>query len=196
MANHVKIFRRDGDITMEEVLDVYNKVNEERFDNMLHHEFFHDGTVLAILPDKSGYEALVIDIADKFIDYQKNEETGDWDIEKVVSGTYIDMRHGHGNDFYWWLDGQFVKEFAERLNAEIFDDGTGFEKVEDYKRCTFQEYLNRRCTSIKDGKFKKDWYDTKMKDLEYLNENLSAVIYNTFVTEKLKRRNESLDKLL
>lgn len=196
MANHVKIFRRGGDITMEEVLEVYEKVNKERFDGNLHHEFHHEGKTLSILPDKSGYEALVIDIPEEFIDYLLNKETGDYDIPNVIAGKHIDMRHGHGNDFYWWLDGQFVKAFAESLSADIFDEGTGFNKAKDYNNISFQNYIKRKCTSIKDNKLRKDWYDNKMKELEYLEENLGSKFYHMFVTEKTPTRINGIDSIL
>jgi len=176
MANFVNIFRKDSDITIEEIMDAYNKINIERFGGKLYFDWHEPWKVLAI--QSVNDDGLLIFIRDKFKEMNEDGEL------KVISGKYIEMQHNHSNYFHKWLDCQFISELSRRLNAEIYEEGTGYMTVEDYSIYSFQTYLKKSCISLNTNKLNKIYYKSKMRDLKYLKSEFGKEFYDLFISEK------------
>jgi hypothetical protein len=197
MANHSQVYRRGGDITIEEFTKGFDEINKKYFDGLLEIETIEENYFI-IQPTKSRYDGICIEVrSDGFIEYS-DDGTGNYDIETVISGSHLDIRHGHGSDFYWWLDMFISKMFVIMFDVELWDDGNITTK-ENMKNLNyrFSDYMKWKFTSPHDPNvFHQEIHDSSMERCKYLQEELDDKIYNTFVTEKYLKREEGVNAIL
>lgn len=116
MANHTQIIKLDGSLTIEQIKNIIQDINDDIFNGLL--PVVYDGNYISIcksINDKS-YDGLNMWVKRDFMFYT------DDDIIPVV-GLYLDIRQGHQTDFYWWLDHVIIVELANRLNAIVIGEG-------------------------------------------------------------------------
>jgi hypothetical protein len=138
MANHTSIFVRDNSITKESVLKAIEDINNELFDGRLPIKV--EDNFIGLVFDNSNAITMWI---------EKDYEYHNWELydtegyePEIIKGSYIDVRHGHGIKFLWWLDSVIIKELANRFNATL--DGEGYDRdnrPEKYTYKTLREFI-------------------------------------------------------
>ncbi len=59
----------------------------------------------------------------------------------------IEIQHGHGGDFMWWLDNNWENYLAHHLDGKITDEGCGgsWRAEREIKYPTLQDWVNTCC---------------------------------------------------
>jgi hypothetical protein len=153
MANHAKVYRNSKAITIEEVKDVLQKINQEVF-----------GGNLTIENNKEWFGICLM---------------GFHGVNLWVESGFVNIRHQHYSKVYWWLDWVIMCELTKRLNSQLEDDGIG--KIEEPEYKSFIETLNipgKRYGFL--GKiFFYGWKRNEIRDAKnYLSPNLFNHIMN------------------
>ncbi len=128
MANHGYI-HTDSPITDEQLWDLLQEVNNERF-----------GGKLVI---EKGEDCFGVKISEYTCRLWWVDEDDD---------TTIEHRHGGGGDIAWWIDAVFSDEIAVKLDGLVEDDGCeGREPGQSGKYPTLRSYLEMKWSHSKQG---------------------------------------------
>tara|TARA_Y100000389_G_scaffold4207_1_gene4011 strand:+ start:10790 stop:11344 length:555 start_codon:yes stop_codon:yes gene_type:complete len=140
MANETDLFVRDGSITQEKVIAEIKDINNSFFAGKLPITV-EDNFITIGWSDKSqdGFKLWV----EEDFEYHNWElyDTDGYEPE-IIKGSYLTIRHGHGEKWFWWLDFLFLHELANRFNGTLEGEGYDREnKPEKYKWKSFREYV-------------------------------------------------------
>ena len=141
MANHTQVIKLDGSLTPVKVYDTLQDINNDIFNGLLplhiskNLDYFE---VCEAVGEKS-HEGISMWIEQDFKHYKENDDY------ETIKGMYLDIRQGHGSDFYWWLDHLIICELANRLDGIAIGEGFNYtldKPEEGYKyNKNFRDYL-------------------------------------------------------
>jgi hypothetical protein len=169
MANHAEV-RTRRKLNDEILLKLLNEVNEERF-----------GGKIAI---EEGDDCFIIRVSE----YQ-------YRLIWVNKSKNVELRHGGGSDFIWWIDNAFMDELAVKLNGTRYDDGTGvMGKGESGKYPTFRDWMdgmtqNNDNPDIRNWRIHNEMRDA-LREAPHLKEFMGEEV--SISKEKLKQIEEAL----
>jgi hypothetical protein len=153
MANHAKVCTGKT-LNPDEVNEIVQRLNKEKLGGVFTITYEKDvpngwGKHQWHLSYKGDdYLGMVFWLTDD-IRYGEGDEYGstkefvEYDEPKTLSTqSCIEFRHGHSFQFMWWVEGVFRENLGKHYNAEMYDDGTGWEgpaKPDRYE--TFEKYM-------------------------------------------------------
>lgn len=138
MANHGFV-NLPLTITVEELHAALDEINKKRFKGLLRVEYDEPSKTFEVIVGKGKKfeEHRLIFLRDDY-DFSKDSK---W--EPQGSATRIEIRHGGGSRFIWWIDCVITNELAIKFNGYITDEGTGDEVIKSRPGLwpTFRTYL-------------------------------------------------------
>lgn len=150
MANHGYVYTKKS-VSDEELLKMLEEINDKIFAGTLDIQEGdgYDERAYYFITSKhfnENYDAVEVWISDEkeygyaighgdFVEYDKPKIIGE--------RTVVEFRHGHRSEVFWWLEGVFRENIADKLNGLVGDDGyEEREKPRPEKFKTFEDYLN------------------------------------------------------
>jgi hypothetical protein len=185
MANHTKIIKLDGSLTIEQIKNTIQDINNDIFNGLLPVAYNDESNYISIcksLSDKS-YDGLNMWVQQDYIFYSEDDEL-------PVNGLYIDIRQGHASDFYWWLDYVIIVELANRLNAIVLGEGfdyklerpeNGYEYTKTFRETLFKPYFKTTWIDMLFNRVRAKW------ELDKTKEDISPELFD--LVWKMKKLN-------
>ena len=113
MANHAEV-RCKVQPTKEKVKEILDELNRTKFKDIF--------TIEELEEDDTEFTFL-LQVKKEFIDH--NGYMGQLLWVNKNKPKVIEFRHGHQEDFMWWVDLSIENELGAEFNANIYDDGVG-----------------------------------------------------------------------
>jgi hypothetical protein len=126
-------------ITVEELHAALDEINKKRFKGLLCVEYDEPSKTFEVIAGKGkkSEEHRLIFLRDDH-DFSKDLK---WDPQGAASR--VEIRHGGGSRFIWWIDCVITNELAIKFKGYITDEGTGDEVIKSRSKLwpTFRSYL-------------------------------------------------------
>jgi len=139
MANHGFV-NLPFTITAEELHVALDEINKRRFKGLLCVEYDEPSKTFEIIAGKGkkSEEHRLVFLRDNLNEIEACDK---WDPKGEARR--IEIRHGGGSRFIWWIDCVITNELAIKFKGYITDEGTGDEVIKSRPKLwpTFRSYL-------------------------------------------------------